>query len=89
MSILTKIFSSGAKDLVNSVGSVIDNLSTSSEEKSQAKKELADVVLTKLTELSAIQGEVIKTEMKGNWLQRSWRPLPRPRIKTKKSKPLI
>ena len=33
MSILGKIFSSGASDLVESVGGVIDNLTTTNEEK--------------------------------------------------------
>ena len=33
MSLLTKLFSGGAKDLIEGVGGVIDNLHTSKEEK--------------------------------------------------------
>lgn len=32
-------------------------------------------MLTNLNGLAQAQSEVLKTEMKGNWLQRSWRPL--------------
>lgn len=63
------------KEAVDSVGEVLDNVITNNEEKSQAKKELTEVVLSNLTKLADIQGEVIQTEMKGNWLQRNWRPM--------------
>lgn len=38
--ILTNIFSSGAKDLVDSVGNIIDNVVTTKEEKEQLKLEI-------------------------------------------------
>ena len=63
------------KDTLKSVGDIVDNVVTNSEEKSQAKKELTEVVLGSLNKLAAVQGEVIMTEMKGSWLQRNWRPL--------------
>ena len=75
MGVLDKIFSSAAGEVTKSVGSVIDNLATSDDEKLKAKNELTKIVLDKLTELSSIQGEVIRAEMTGNWLQRNWRPL--------------
>lgn len=40
MSFLTKLFSSGASTLVSSVGSVVDNLVTTKEEKMQLQNEL-------------------------------------------------
>ena len=43
MSILTKIFSAGAGDLVKSVGGVIDNLHTSEEEKLEAAQKVISV----------------------------------------------
>ena len=45
MSILSKIFSSGATELVKGVGSVIDDLSTSDEERSEAKRKIKEAVL--------------------------------------------
>ena len=59
---------------VEQVGNIVDNVVTSNDEKSEAKKQLAEVVLSNLTELSKIQGEVIMTEMKGSKLQKNWRP---------------
>ena len=38
MSILTKIFSSGASDLIGSIGGVVDNLTTSKEEKLESTR---------------------------------------------------
>ena len=40
MSILTKIFSGSATDLVEGVGGVLDNLTTSKEEKLEAKRKM-------------------------------------------------
>ena len=60
---------------VEAIGSILDNVVTNDEEKSDAKKQLSEVVLTALNKVAEVQGEVIKTEMKGNWLQKSWRPL--------------
>lgn len=45
MSILSKIFSSGATELVKGVGGVIDNLSTSDEERLEAKRKIKQAVL--------------------------------------------
>ena len=44
MSILTKIFSGGAADLVKSVGGVIDNLHTSKEEKLTAELKIKQLI---------------------------------------------
>jgi hypothetical protein len=60
---------------IEAVGNIVDNVFTNDEEKSQAKKELTEVVLKSLNSVAEVQGEVIKTEMTGNKLQRSWRPL--------------
>jgi hypothetical protein len=42
MSIIGKIFSSGAGDLVKNVGGVIDNLTTSKEEKLEAERKVKE-----------------------------------------------
>ena len=44
MSVLTKIFSSGAGELIKSVGGVIDNLTTSKEEKLEAERKIQDLI---------------------------------------------
>lgn len=63
------------KETIDSVGNVLDNVITSSEEKSEAKKQLTEVVMNSLTKIADIQGEVIMTEMKGSKLQKNWRPI--------------
>lgn len=75
MGVLDKIFSNAASDVTKSIGDVIGQLSTTDAEKLKAKAQLTEIVLDKLTQLSALQADVIKTEMTGNWLQRSWRPM--------------
>ena len=75
MSILGKIFSSGASDLVKNVGNAIDKLHTSAEEKELVKAEIKKVILDYDYN---IQKEVTKrweADMQGNWLTKSVRPL--------------
>ena len=60
---------------VKAVGDIVDNVFTNDEEKSEAKKQLTQVVLKSLNDVAEVQGEVIKAEMQGNFLQKSWRPL--------------
>ncbi len=57
------------------VGDVIDNLFTSDEERIKAKNEIFKVLQEKELELQKMQTEIIVAEAKGNWLQRSWRPI--------------
>lgn len=75
MSFLTKIFSKGAKELIDSGGNLIDKISTSDQEKLNAKNELSNIVLSALNNLQNAQRDIILAEAQGNWLQRSWRPL--------------
>jgi hypothetical protein len=60
---------------VKEIGSVVDNLTTSTDEKSAAKAALSSIVLDALNKGMEMQADVLKTEMQGNWLQRSWRPI--------------
>jgi hypothetical protein len=53
----------------------LDNLFTSKEEKIQAKNVIKQILIQKELELQRMQTEIIVTEAKGNWLQRSWRPI--------------
>jgi len=75
MSIIKKIFSAGATDLVNSVGNAIDKIHTSAEEKELIKAEVNKSILNFEKD---IQLEVTKrwqSDTNGNWLTRSIRPL--------------
>jgi hypothetical protein len=69
------VFSFLKDKVIGEVGNVVDNVFTNDEEKSEAKKQLTEVVMKGLNDVAAVQGEVIKTEMTGNRLQRSWRPI--------------
>jgi hypothetical protein len=75
MGLLNKLFQSGAKDLVDSVGNAIDKIHTSSEEKELVKAEIKKKILDYDYN---IQKEVTKrweADMQGNWLTKSIRPL--------------
>jgi hypothetical protein len=75
MSFLSGIFSKGASDLVKNGGNIIDKLSTTDEEKLKAKNELSGLVFNALGKMQEAQRDVLVTETRGNWLQRSWRPV--------------
>ena len=51
MSILGTIFSGGAKDLVEGVGGVIDNLHTSKEEKLEAEQKIKELIASYETQM--------------------------------------
>jgi len=57
------------------IGDVVDELFTSDEERIRAKNEIFKVLKEKELELQRMQTEIILAEAKGNWLQRSWRPI--------------
>jgi|TARA_B100000780_G_scaffold274408_1_gene239395 hypothetical protein len=53
----------------------LDNLFTSKEEKIHAQNVIKQILIQKQLELQKMQTDIIITEAKGNWLQRSWRPI--------------
>lgn len=53
----------------------LDNLFTSKEEKIKAENVIKSILIEKELELQRMQTDIIITEAKGNWLQRSWRPI--------------
>ena len=57
------------------VGDLIDELFTSDEERIKAKNEIFKLLREKELELQKMQTEIIVAEAKGNWLQRSCRPI--------------
>jgi hypothetical protein len=75
MKLLDKLITGGIKDAVDSVGDAVDKIVTNDGERMEVKKELTEVVTSFAQNLSSYSAEVLKTEMSGNWLQRSWRPI--------------
>ena len=57
------------------VGDVVDSLFTSEEERLNARSKIFKVLQDTQLELQKMQTEIIVAEAKGNWLQRSWRPI--------------
>jgi len=76
MSVLTKIFSSGAGELIKSVGGVIDNLHTSEEEKLAAEQKIKELVSSYEIEMEKNITERWKMDMQSDsWLSKNIRPL--------------
>ena len=76
MSILGTIFSGGAKDLVEGVGGVIDNLPTSKEEKLEAEQKVKELVASYQTNLEKEITSRWQADMASDsWLSKNVRPL--------------
>ena len=76
MSIITKIFSSGAADLIKGVGGVIDDLHTSTEEKLAAEEKIKNMIMGYEAEMQKQVSERWKVDMQSDsWLSKNIRPL--------------
>ena len=76
MSILTSIFSSGATALVDSVGGVLDNLTTSKEEKLEAARKIKELVANYEVQMEKEISSRWNADMKSDsWLSKNVRPL--------------
>ncbi|QDP46359.1 MAG: hypothetical protein GOVbin1709_21 [Prokaryotic dsDNA virus sp.] len=76
MSIISKIFSAGAGELVKNVGGVIDNLTTSKEEKMEAERKIKDMIMGYEAEMQKQVTERWSMDMKSDsWLSKNIRPL--------------
>ena len=76
MSIITKLLSGGAAKLVESVGGVLDNLTTSKEEKLEAEAKIKDLVMGYEAEMQKQVTERWKMDMQSDsWLSKNIRPL--------------
>ena len=62
-------------NVIKDIGKVIDDIFTNDEERQKAKNELVKIIQQKELELQKMQTDIIIAEAKGNWLQRSWRPI--------------
>ena len=76
MSILTSIFSGGAKDLVEGVGGVIDDLHTAEEEKLEAAQKVKELVSNYEVEMEKQITDRWKSDMASDsWLSKNVRPM--------------
>ena len=76
MSILNKIFSGGAKELVKGVGGVLDNLATTKGEKLEAKRKIQELVSNYETKMEQNITDRWKADMNSDsWLSKNVRPL--------------
>ena len=76
MSILNKIFSAGAGDLVKNVGGVIDNLTTTKEEKLEAERKIKELIANYEVEMEKNITDRWKADMNSDsWLSKNVRPL--------------
>ena len=76
MSILGKIFSGGAADLVKGVGGVIDDLHTSKEEKLAAEQKIKELIANYELEMEKNITSRWKADLKSDsWLSKNVRPM--------------
>mgnify|MGYP003638850926 CR=1 FL=1 len=76
MSILTKIFSSGASDLVGSIGEVVDDLTTTKEEKLEAERKIKELVANYEVEIEKTITDRWKSDMASDsWMSKNVRPM--------------
>ena len=76
MSILGKLFSGGAADLVKGVGGVIDNLHTSKEEKLKAEQKIKELFASYEIEMDKNITDRWKSDMNSDsWLSKNVRPM--------------
>ena len=76
MSILNKIFSTGATELIKGVGGIIDDLTTTEEEKLTAEEKIKDMILGYEGEMQRQVSERWKSDMNSDsWLSKNVRPV--------------
>ena len=73
---LGKLFSGGAADLVKGIGSVVDNLHTSKEEKLEAERKIKELVANHEIEMEKNITSRWEADLKSDsWLSKNVRPL--------------
>ena len=76
MNVLSKIFSTGATELVKGVGGVLDNLTTSKEEKLEAEQKIKELVANYEVEMEKKITSRWEADLKSDsWLSKNVRPL--------------
>ena len=73
---LGKLFSGGAADLVKGIGSVVDNLHTSGEEKLEAERKIKELIANYEVEMEKNITSRWEADLKSDsWLSKNVRPL--------------
>ena len=73
---INKIFSAGAANLVKNVGGILDNLTTTKEEKLEAQAKIKDMIMSYEAEMQKQVTERWKMDMNSDsWLINTIRPL--------------
>tara|TARA_R110001592_G_scaffold15116_10_gene66480 strand:+ start:2966 stop:3361 length:396 start_codon:yes stop_codon:yes gene_type:complete len=72
---MKKIIDFFGGNVIKDILSSLDGLFTSKEEQIKAENVIKKILAEKELELQRMQTEIIVTEAKGNWIQRSWRPV--------------
>ena len=76
MGVLNKLFSGGASKLVDSVGSVLDDIITTDDEKLEAKRKLKELILSHEAEMERNITDRWSADMNSDsWLSKNVRPL--------------
>ena len=76
MNVLSKIFSSGAAELVKGVGGIIENLHTSKEEKLEAEQKIKELISNYEIEMEKNITDRWKSDMNSDsWLSKNVRPM--------------
>lgn len=81
MGFLKKLFAKkvdkGASNILDSVGNLAQDIRSAitGDMPPDMKANLYGKILDVTLEVTKIQGNVVNTEIQGNWLQKSWRPL--------------
>jgi|TARA_R100000664_G_scaffold4352_1_gene8884 hypothetical protein len=76
MKVLEKIFGGSADKVIDSIGNAIDGISTSKEEKLEAKRKIKELVVNHQIEIEKNVSERWKADMNSDsWLSKNVRPL--------------
>ena len=76
MNILNKLFSAGATELVEGIGGVLDNLTTSKDEKMAAELKIKELIASYEVEIEKTVTDRWKADMNSDsWLSKNVRPL--------------
>ena len=76
MNVLSKIFSSGATEIVEGVGGVLDNLITSKDEKLEAKRKVKELIANYEVEMEKNITSRWEADLRSDsWLSKNVRPL--------------
>ena len=62
-------------NLVSAVGEIVDRLSLPGREKKQLETDILQLLIAVEEKTITEQAAAIREEARGNWLQRSWRPI--------------